>query len=179
MGTRPVGRRLSIWVLGAAVLGLMSISGGSVMGQIGKGIVRGKNAISICPVPNGVVKDNFGAPRDGHTHHGVDILADFGTPVLATFDGNVYDSKSSGGHIVTLVAPDGSFTVGKHLSAVTGEGPVKTGDVIGNVGTLDKPDHHPHLHFEWHPLGSPPADPFRYIKEVCPHTLPPGGPWGS
>ncbi len=132
------------------------------------------NPLAICPVVGGAVKDNFGRPRSDHTHYGNDIYADFGTPVRATLDGTVSDSRTVGGSIVTLVAPDGSFTVGKHLSETTGEGRVRTGDVIGYVGKLNVPGARPHLHFEWHPGGGPAVDPFPYLSELCPRTRPPG-----
>jgi murein DD-endopeptidase MepM/ murein hydrolase activator NlpD len=133
-----------------------------------------KSPFLRCPVAHGVVKDNFGAPRSDHTHYGDDILADWKEPVLAPFDGRIYNSESLGGLIVTLEAPDGSFVVGKHLSATTKERRVQTGDVIGSVGRLHVPGAFPHLHFEWHPDGGPAVDPFPYLRGVCPSTSPPG-----
>lgn len=176
MGTLPDRRTIAIRMRVAAFLGLallpalLSVNG---QGGIGRG-GRGESPFSLCPVANGVVKDNFGAPRAGHTHYGDDILADWGEPVLATFDGTVYNSQTAGGLIVELEAPDGSFTVGKHLSATTTEGPVQSGDIIGYVGTLKSARALPHLHFEWHPGGGPAVDPFPYLSEVCADTrLPP------
>ena len=127
---------------------------------------------SLCPVAGGIVKDNFGAPRSDHTHLGDDIRADQGAPVRATFAGTVSNSQSAGGLIVTLEASDGSFTVGKHLSATTAERQVQAGEIIGYVGTLNAARALPHLHFEWHPDGGPAVDPFPYLSEVCPAAGP-------
>lgn len=133
------------------------------------------NPLSLCPVAGGIVKDNFGAPRSDHTHYGDDIYADLGAPVLATFGGTTSNSQSAGGLIVTLTAPDGSFTVGKHLSGSTPPRQVRAGDVIGYVGKLKVVGALPHLHFEWHPGGGPAVDPFPYLHQVCPRTWVRGG----
>jgi len=145
--------------------------------EIGQGKSQA-DPLAICPVANGLVKDNFGAPRSDHTHYGDDILAPWGEPVLATFAGWISNAQTTGGLIVTLTAPGGSFTVGKHLSAVTPEREVKTGDVIGYVGRLDVPGSLPHLHFEWHPGGGPAVDPYPYVSEVCPNMWTPGSTSG-
>ena len=166
MGTPPVKRRLPIWVRVAAVLGLVLLPAVWFLTDQG----GGEGPLLLCPVADGIVRDNFGAPRAGHTHYGSDILTDWGEPVLATFAGTVYNSQTHGGLIVKLEAPDGSFSVGKHLSATTVERPVQAGDVIGYVGILDSPRARPHLHFEWHPDGGPAVDPFPYLSEVCPNT---------
>lgn len=120
-----------------------------------------------CPVEDGAIKANFGAPRAGHTHRGVDILAPEGTPVLAATDGVVTNDETPGGYVVTLTAPDGSVVVGKHLAAVTLERAVEAGEVIGYVGTLDSPRALPHLHFEWHPGGGPAEDAFPALSRLC------------
>ena len=127
-----------------------------------------KNPLAMCPVAGGIVKDNFGAPRSDHTHYGDDVYADYGTPVRAVFAGVTTNSETTGGLIVTLTAPDGSFMVGKHLSAIEPERSVHKGDVIGYVGQLDVPGTLPHLHFEWHPGGGAAVNPFPYLSEVCP-----------
>src|SRR5437868_6370918 len=104
---------LVVSAIGLVSLAIVALFVGRIFsGQSGKGIPRGKNPAPFCPVAVGTVKNNFGVPRDGHTHYGDDILANFGAPVLATFDGTVSEVKTSGGWMVTLVAPDGSFTVG-------------------------------------------------------------------
>ena len=177
--TPPVIRRLPSWVRVAGVLGVVLLLGlwtlighGEVGHVVQNEVGQGVGPFFSCPVAGGIVKDNFGTPRTGHTHLGNDILADWGTPVLATFSGNLLDSKSAGGRIVTLEAPDGSFTVGKHLSSTTTERQVQTGDIIGYVGELAAHSALPHLHFEWHPGGGPAVDPFAYLSEVCPNTWP-------
>lgn len=169
MGRPAATQKPPGWVWIAAVLGLVGLSLGWLFtGQ--QGVHGARSLILICPIADGVVKDNFGRPRSDHTHTGNDVYADWGTPVLATFDGRISNSRSPGGMIVTLEAPDGAFIVGKHLSDTTREGPVRTGDIIGYVGTLKVPGALPHLHFEWHPDGGPPVDPFPHLREVCPDT---------
>lgn len=121
--------------------------------------------------------DGFGAPRQGHVHQGVDVLADEGLPVVAPLAGTVrftdFQPSSAGEYVVlhaaagpdfffahcvrgsTAVAPGQAVTAGQRLCSVG-----HTGDAEG-----------PHLHFELWPNGwrtgaadSVPADPLAQLR---------------
>ncbi|MBA2741342.1 MAG: M23 family metallopeptidase [Actinobacteria bacterium] len=105
--------------------------------------------------------DSFGGPRPnipGGWHHGEDIFAKQGTPVLAVADGTLRSVGfiPIGGYRLWLRDVDGNEFYYAHLSAysplaVDGK-LVKAGDVIGFVGaTGDAEGGTPHLHFEIHP----------------------------
>jgi murein DD-endopeptidase MepM/ murein hydrolase activator NlpD len=105
--------------------------------------------------------DSFGAPRSdvpGGWHHGEDIFAAAGTPLLAVADGTLHTIGFNriGGYRIWLRDTDGNEFYYAHLSAysplaVEGRS-VKAGDVIGFVGnTGDADGGAPHLHFEIHP----------------------------
>jgi len=129
------------------------------------------NPLLTCPVAHGTVYNDFGDPRDGHTHQGNDITAKKGEPVLATFPGQTSNARASGaGLYVTLTRADGSFTYGMHMSKFAKEGRYKTGEVIGYVGSSGNAGSINHLHFEWHPDGGSAIDPFPYLKKVCSDT---------
>ena len=105
--------------------------------------------------------DSFGAPRagiPGGWHHGEDIFAPLGTPVLAVADGTIHQVGfiKLGGYRLWLRDDSGNEFYYAHLSAYTTlaiEGKrVEAGDVIGFVGdTGDAEGGLPHLHFEIHP----------------------------
>jgi murein DD-endopeptidase MepM/ murein hydrolase activator NlpD len=105
--------------------------------------------------------DSFGAPRadvQGGWHHGEDIFAAAGTPLLAVADGTLHTIGFNriGGYRLWLRDDDGDEFYYAHLSAYSPlavEGRrVKAGDVIGFVGaTGDADGGAPHLHFEIHP----------------------------
>jgi murein DD-endopeptidase MepM/ murein hydrolase activator NlpD len=105
--------------------------------------------------------DSFGAPRPnvpGGWHHGEDIFAPAGTPVLAVADGTVHTIGFTkiGGYRLWLRDTSGNEFYYAHLSAYTPlavEGrTVEAGSVIGFVGdTGDAEGGSPHLHFEIHP----------------------------
>jgi murein DD-endopeptidase MepM/ murein hydrolase activator NlpD len=105
--------------------------------------------------------DSFGAPRagiPGGWHHGEDIFAATGTPVLAVADGTIHTVGfiKLGGYRLWLRDDSGNEFYYAHLSAYTPlaiEGKrVEAGDVIGFVGdTGDAEGGLPHLHFEIHP----------------------------
>jgi murein DD-endopeptidase MepM/ murein hydrolase activator NlpD len=107
--------------------------------------------------------DTFGAPRPdvpGGWHHGEDIFAPKGTPVLAVANGTVYSIgwNDLGGYRLWLRDRQGNQFYYAHLSAYSPlavEGnTVEAGDVIGFVGnTGDADGGPPHLHFEIHPSG--------------------------
>ena len=105
--------------------------------------------------------DSFGAPRadvSGGWHHGEDIFAAAGTPLLAVADGTLHTIGFNriGGYRLWLRDTSGNEFYYAHLSAYSPlavEGRVvKGGDVIGFVGaTGDADGGAPHLHFEIHP----------------------------
>jgi murein DD-endopeptidase MepM/ murein hydrolase activator NlpD len=105
--------------------------------------------------------DSFGAPRPnvpGGWHHGEDIFAPSGAPVLAVADGVLHTIGFTkiGGYRLWLRDRSGNEFYYAHLSAYSPlavEGrEVKAGDVIGFVGdTGDADGGLPHLHFEIHP----------------------------
>jgi murein DD-endopeptidase MepM/ murein hydrolase activator NlpD len=105
--------------------------------------------------------DSFGAPRPavpGGWHHGEDIFAAEGTPLLAVADGTLHTIGFNrlGGYRLWLRDSFGNEFYYAHLSAfsplaVEGRS-VQAGDVIGFVGdTGDAEGGSPHLHFEIHP----------------------------
>jgi murein DD-endopeptidase MepM/ murein hydrolase activator NlpD len=105
--------------------------------------------------------DTFGAPRAdvvGGWHHGEDIFAATGAPLLAVADGTVFSVgwNDIGGWRLWLRDEAGNEFYYAHLSAysplaVDGRR-VRAGDVLGFVGkTGDAEYSPPHLHFEIHP----------------------------
>jgi len=105
--------------------------------------------------------DSFGGPRPnvpGGWHHGEDIFAAAGTPLLAVADGTLHTIGFTkiGGYRLWLRDTQGNEFYYAHLSAysplaVEGRN-VQAGDVIGFVGdTGDADGGSPHLHFEIHP----------------------------
>ncbi len=105
--------------------------------------------------------DSFGGPRSnipGGWHHGEDIFAPAGAPVLAVADGTIHQVGfiKIGGYRFWLRDDNGNEFYYAHLSAYTPlaiDGKrVQAGDVIGFVGdTGDADGGAPHLHFEIHP----------------------------
>jgi murein DD-endopeptidase MepM/ murein hydrolase activator NlpD len=124
------------------------------------------------------VADTFGAPRPGVSwHHGDDLFAPRGTPVVAVANGVVFSVgwEKLGGRRLWLRDRAGNEFYYAHLSAYSphardGE-PVRAGTVLGYVGNSgDAELTPPHLHFEIHPaallgLGYDGAvDPTSYLR---------------
>jgi peptidoglycan hydrolase CwlO-like protein len=108
-----------------------------------------------CPVrgPHGY-SDDFGAPRPGHIHAGVDIQAPDGTPIVAPFPGRVERGYDAGGGNAVYVYGSWGYVVNMHLSRYAASGNVSTGTVIGYVGATGDATG-PHDHFEIHPKTLP------------------------
>ena len=104
--------------------------------------------------------DTFGAGRAiVGWHHGEDIFAPIGAPVLAVTDGTVFSVgwNSIGGNRLWLRDRAGNEYYYAHLSAFSplavNGARVRAGDVLGFVGnTGDAEATPPHLHFEIHPF---------------------------
>ena len=119
--------------------------------------------------------DTWGAARSGgRRHQGVDIFAASGTPIYAVRNGTITKLQhtykgSLAGNAVWLTTADGTYYFYAHLKGfANGVGAgrtVKAGDVIGYVGmTGNAPVNH--LHFEVHPGGGSPVNPYPYVKAV-------------
>ena len=106
--------------------------------------------------------DTFGAFRGdvpGDWHHGDDIFASLGAPVLACADGTVFSVgwNDVGGNRLWLRDGQGNEFYYAHLSAYSpaarNGSRVKAGEVIGFVGNTGDAEGTPyHLHFEIHPV---------------------------
>jgi murein DD-endopeptidase MepM/ murein hydrolase activator NlpD len=116
--------------------------------------------------------DDFGAPRAvGGGHTGNDIFARRGTPVVAVQAGTVTELRyrSLGGNSFHLINDRGDYFYYAHLlryAAGIQEGScVEAGQVLGYVGnTGNAISTPPHLHFEIHPAGGAPIDPYPYLE---------------
>lgn len=126
-----------------------------------------------CPVaqPHSFT-DTWGAPRSGgRRHQGVDILADYGTPVHAIV-GGVWDVRTYGrsaGQWAILRGDDGNTYYYMHLqSHVVGDGArVAAGQQTGTVGDTGNATGTPHLHFEYHPGGGGAVNPYPIARAAC------------
>jgi murein DD-endopeptidase MepM/ murein hydrolase activator NlpD len=105
--------------------------------------------------------DTFRAPRAAPVgwHHGIDIFAPLGAPILAVASGTLFSIgwNDIGGYRLWLRDREGNEFYYAHLSAFSTlavEGAqVRAGDVIGFVGSTGDAEGTPyHLHFEIHPV---------------------------
>ena len=113
--------------------------------------------------------DDWHAPRDGHLHMGIDIVAAYGTPVVAVMDGHISSMASggAGGIDLFLTTARGDSFLYCHLSryayGLHVDQKVKAGQIIGYVGATGDATG-PHLHFEIHPDGGAAINPFPYLE---------------
>jgi murein DD-endopeptidase MepM/ murein hydrolase activator NlpD len=134
---------------------------------------KAEQGILICPVRGSVsFQDTWGAARSGgRTHKGVDMMAATGTPTVAPVNGRVVHRESGLGGLSWYIYGDNGHTYyGAHLSGYenVGAGWVEAGTVIGYVGTSgNAPSSAPHLHFEYHPDGGAPINPYPSVRNAC------------
>jgi murein DD-endopeptidase MepM/ murein hydrolase activator NlpD len=122
--------------------------------------------------------DSFGAPRMmgttyEHAHQGTDIMAPAGTPLLACERGFITRMGTDvlGGTKIWVKGESGTYYYYAHLSAFApgmADGlVVEAGTVIGFVGdTGNARGGAPHLHFQIHPDGGAPVNPYPLLKVV-------------
>jgi murein DD-endopeptidase MepM/ murein hydrolase activator NlpD len=105
---------------------------------------------------SGYITDDFGTRRnpmgEGHEFHpGLDIVAEYGTPISATADGIIIHAGPQGGYgnLVAIYHSNGIVTRYGHMSKVSVEvgQKVKRGDTIGNLGSTGRSTG-PHCHYE-------------------------------
>ena len=125
----------------------------------------------LCPVQVPVAFTNdWGAPRsEGRTHKGTDIFAPPGTPNVAVVGGMVSDaSGGNGGTAVYLDGDDGNRYYYAHLSAIVGPPRrVEAGEVVGRLGDTGNAAGSPHTHWQVHPGGGEPVNPFPTLTILC------------
>jgi hypothetical protein len=116
------------------------------------------------------IGSKFGAPRDAgaRSHHGIDIFAKRGTPVVAASAGvvNRVNETNIGGKVVWLRDTFGNSLYYAHLDsqAVSSGMRVEIGDTLGFVGnTGNARTTPPHLHFGVYRRGEGPVDPYWFV----------------
>jgi hypothetical protein len=165
----------SFLVIGAAVAILTGTAGAAVPARI------------IFPVVGQVsYSDDFGAPRAGGSHRGIDIMAVKKTPVVAVEAGRVkyWTTSKSAGCMLYLYGQSGTMYEYIHLNndltmrndnrgkcvegtayATKNGAHVAPGQQIGYVGDSGDADGiHPHLHFELHPNQGKAVDAYPYLQ---------------
>lgn len=116
--------------------------------------------------------DSWGFPRSGgRWHQGADIFAAHGTPLIATENGVLkkVGTAGLGGLRLWLVGESGNEYYYAHLagfaSGIADGRQVKAGEVVGFVGdTGNARGTPPHLHFEIHPGGVGPVNPYPLLR---------------
>ena len=125
-----------------------------------------------CPVAGAVsFVDSWGDPRDGHTHQGVDMMAAYGTPVVAITSGAVTLASygSSSGNWIILSGSDGNsyWYMHNQENLVTAGSSVAAGQQIATLGDTGNAAGTPHLHFEYHPGGGAAVNPYPLVASLC------------
>jgi murein DD-endopeptidase MepM/ murein hydrolase activator NlpD len=111
---------------------------------------------------------NQGGSHWAHTHTGLDFAAPIGTRIGSVMAGEVISAEFAGayGRRVEVRHDDGTVTWYCHMSEFTvsvGDR-VAAGDQVGSVGVTGNTTG-PHLHFEVHPDGGDPVDPYPWLQE--------------
>ena len=126
---------------------------------------------SLWPL-DGRLMSPFGGRSDpfsgeGAIHTGVDLSAQYGTPVRATADGMVAFASWGGqyGKLVIVDHGNGMQTYYAHMSqfdVITGQ-EIRRGDTVGRSGSSGKSTG-PHLHYEVR-MGGTPINPYPYLAQ--------------
>ncbi len=142
--------------------------------------INGLELSIIFPVdgPHSFIND-WGFPRSGGRHHrGNDIFASKGTPLVATTDGVIGKTspveEGLGGITVWLYGFDNVQYYYAHMEKIAPGIEVGTqvsaGQVIGYVGnTGNARTTPPHVHFQIHPGGGEPINPYPYLVAADPY----------
>lgn len=126
-----------------------------------------------CPVAGPVsFTDTWGAPRSGgRSHEGTDMMAGYGTPVVAIVSGTITYSayNGSGGYMIFLSGNDGNqyWYLHNQQNMVSSGARVSVGQQIATVGDTGNAAGTPHVHFEYHPGGGGPVNPYPLLASIC------------
>src|SRR2546421_11877852 len=121
----------------------------------------------VCPLPGAAFSDDFG-PRGAGFHPGNDIHAPAGMSELAVLSGDLtFGDGGAGGMGACIAGDDGDRYVYYHLSQYVGAPRhVAAGEGIGKVGSTGNATG-PHFHFQIHPGGGGPVDPYPTLSRIC------------
>ena len=116
--------------------------------------------------------DSWQAPRPGgRLHEGVDIIGARGLAIYAVADGVISRMLTGGtlsGNSIRLTIADGTYFFYAHLdgfaAGLTVGQTVRAGQIIGYLGSTGATSNH--LHFEVHPKGGAPVNPYPLVKAV-------------
>ena len=129
-----------------------------------------------CPVsaPYSYI-DSWGFARSGgRVHKGTDIMNAYGNKLHAVVDGKIsrFSTSALGGITLYIQGVDGDEYYYAHLSryaaGIHPGTPVKAGELIAYNGSSGNASASaPHLHFEFHPGGGAPVNPYPMVQAIC------------
>ncbi|MFP4636330.1 MAG: murein hydrolase activator EnvC family protein [Nitriliruptoraceae bacterium] len=120
-------------------------------------------------------RDTWGAPRSGgRSHKGTDVFAAYRQPVYAFTTGVIQRRSNSGlgGIGLYLRGDDGNVYYYAHLASIADDAAVGTrvtaGELVAyNGDTGNARGGAPHVHFELHPGGGAPINPYPWLAAAC------------
>ena len=180
---RTFGVLLAGWLLGAALIVALCARGSDLRFSPAPSHQTKNEALTPLLVPvqgvrAGELRDTLSEARSGgRTHRAIDILAPYGTPVIASVDGTIrklFTSKAGGITIYEFDRDEARVYYYAHLDRYAdglAEGQfVRQGSVIGYVGTSgNAPVGTPHLHFSIENL--PPTKEWWKGEPINPYPL--------
>ncbi len=120
-------------------------------------------------------RDTWGAPRSGgRRHKGTDVFAPYNAPVYAFTNGRIQRLSNGGlgGIGLYLWGDDGVSYYYAHLSGyasgISVGDRVEAGQLVaynGDSGNADRGA--PHVHFQVHPGGGGPVNPYPWVEAAC------------
>ncbi len=127
----------------------------------------------VCPAPKARFGNDYGDPRTGHQHAGIDMLGSRGMPLYAIESGYVVRAGRQSNGALRIVI-QGSRTGAKYYYGHNSKHLVRAGErfaageVIALMGDTGSPGIN-HLHFEWWKSGGESAhvNPYDLLKRIC------------
>lgn len=97
-------------------------------------------------------------------------MGSYGTPLVAITDGTItyaaYDG--SGGNMIFMTGDDGhAYWYMHNQTNLVTSGRVSAGQQIATLGDTGNAAGTPHLHFEYHPNGGAPVNPYPLVASIC------------
>lgn len=130
----------------------------------------------MCPVAGATYfRDSWGEPRPGgREHHGTDMMAAEGTPLVAIENGSIWSLSSDPlGGIGLFIRGDSGFVyyyahLSRYTPGLTAGMRVAVGQYVGYVGHTGDASS-PHLHIGWYPTGyaGGSRNPYPLMVAIC------------